>query len=304
MKFLVTGSHGFIGNALCNELKNKGHFVFGIDDFSTGINSPDISFWNGDVRKDNWLKFFYFKEQSFSGIFHLADRPGVDTVDKDPSESYSLIVDSMQQVIKAAKVWKCPVVFTSTSEVYGSYDGKLLESEPFGPFDIDPCNTRIFYALGNAVAEKLLYENIKDSCGARIFNSIGQGQRASGGCVVPRFLSMGRYTVYGDGSPCRVFQDVRETVECLSKLMDYLIRKGGPLYAVNVASEKKPISILELANICVELFGGEIEYIDTPINRISDPLNRKPIIDKLRNLNCMSTIRYGLTNTLEWAACR
>ena len=63
MKILVTGSNGFIGGYLVEELLNKGHQIVGIDNFSkygkvkkSYNNNPNYQFVEGDAKDTKLLK--------------------------------------------------------------------------------------------------------------------------------------------------------------------------------------------------------------------------------------------------------
>ena len=49
MRFLVTGSAGFIGAALCKRLLNEGHNVIGIDNLN--------DYYDLNLKKDRLLQF-------------------------------------------------------------------------------------------------------------------------------------------------------------------------------------------------------------------------------------------------------
>ncbi len=70
MNVLVTGAAGFIGSHLVERLLEDGHFVGGIDDFTTGRRNnvdPDCEFIEGDVRGVRLTEL-----QKFDLIIHCA----------------------------------------------------------------------------------------------------------------------------------------------------------------------------------------------------------------------------------------
>ena len=76
---LVTGSAGFIGTNLCEELLKKGHNVIGVDNYITGSSLNTIylknkfnkfNFYECDISNQNDYKFL--EQKDLRQIYHLA----------------------------------------------------------------------------------------------------------------------------------------------------------------------------------------------------------------------------------------
>src|SRR5438477_8929163 len=121
MRYLVTGSAGFIGSHLAEALQGLGHDVVGIDCF-TDYYDPALKEENArglDVRRldlaEDALDF-----AGFDGVFHLAAQPGVRSFgDVFPLYLRRNVLAS-QRVFEAAARDGVRVVFASSSSVYGA----------------------------------------------------------------------------------------------------------------------------------------------------------------------------------------
>jgi UDP-glucuronate decarboxylase len=86
-------------------------------------------------------------------------------------------------------------------------------------------------------------------------------------------------TIYGDGSHTRSFCYVDDLVDGLIALMDSKPEITGP---INLGSTGE-ITIRQLAETIVDLTGSSAKIISRPLPD-DDPKQRKPNIDKARNL--------------------
>lgn len=120
MRYAVTGAAGFIGSHLATTLVERGHDVVGLDCF-TDYYDPALKEENArglDVRRldvaSDELDF-----AGFDGVFHLAGQPG--------ARSFGSVFDTYvrrnlvatQRLFEAAVAADVPVVWASSSSVYG-----------------------------------------------------------------------------------------------------------------------------------------------------------------------------------------
>ena len=101
MKYLITGSGGFIGFHLSKELlKNKKNFVYGIDNldnyYSTKLKQKRIfhlkkhrNYLNIKVDLSNEKSMKKLKKYNFDIVFHLAAQAGVRYTVKNPNKYVS-----------------------------------------------------------------------------------------------------------------------------------------------------------------------------------------------------------------------
>ncbi|MAG24596.1 UDP-glucose 4-epimerase, partial [Candidatus Pacearchaeota archaeon] len=123
---IVTGSAGFIGGHLTEDLLKKGYKVIGIDNLKSGLQSTvdlHISYDNFipkyvDIRSNDIDKIFRDFNPDF--VFHLAAIPGVVPSVKDPFISNSVNVEGTVNILDVAQKHNVKrVIFSSSSSVYG-----------------------------------------------------------------------------------------------------------------------------------------------------------------------------------------
>ena len=119
MKLLITGGAGFIGSNLTRYLINKGHKICVVDDLSAGKKSNllglDVDFIEGkieeiDIKNINGIDF----------IIHLAAQASVPLSIENFYESSSKNLLSSIKVFEIARKYKIPVIYASSSAVYGN----------------------------------------------------------------------------------------------------------------------------------------------------------------------------------------
>src|SRR3990167_3023843 len=149
-------------------------------------------------------------------IFHLAAFPGVQQSIENPIESNSVNIDGPLRVIEYARKNNIPIVFSSTSAVYGDANVKPT-SEGCELMPMSP------YALQKITIEKYLklYNELfgLKSVSLRYFNVFGERQPRTGGykTVLATFEDQYKerkpFTIVGDGTQSRDFVYVKDVAE-------------------------------------------------------------------------------------------
>jgi UDP-glucose 4-epimerase len=296
VRFLITGGAGFVGSHLSDELLARGDEVHVLDDLSTG------SMDNIRHLKDH-PGFGYTIDSAASRpvvaelvdgadvVYHLAAAVGVELVVESPVRTIETNVGLTEVVLAEAGKKKKPVFIASTSEVYGkSVDVPFRED---GDLVLGPTSRgRWSYACSKAIDEFLALAYWKErrlpTVVARLFNTVGPRQTGRYGMVIPRFVQQALanrpLTVYGDGSQRRVFCHVSDVVRALADLM----RADGVYGEVFNVGGDREISILELAELVVEISGSSSEIVLVPYDEAYEPgfedmARRVPDVTKLRD---------------------
>ncbi len=125
MKYLVTGGAGFIGSHLVKKLlADKENSVRVLDNFSSGDrsnleavkNNPRLSVVQGNILDSKSLAQTF---QNIDFVFHLAASLGVKNVVENPLLCLENNLSGTNNVLQQALERKTPVLYASTSEVYG-----------------------------------------------------------------------------------------------------------------------------------------------------------------------------------------
>ena len=291
---LVTGGVGFIGAHLVERLLQDGKSVVVIDDLSTGSRDNLRA-----VATHRNFRFIQTKISAYAElpelaaeaefIFHLAATVGVELVVKSALHVLEASFNETQILLRAAAKNSTPILFTSTSEVYGkstkpefSEDDDLLIGPPGQSRWSYACSklTDEFLALAYA-REKSLPVTI-----ARLFNTVGPRQTGRYGMVLPRFIAAAKANeplrVFGDGAQSRCFCLVHDVVEALVRLQKSEAARGE---IFNIGGTEE-ISMLELAQLVVATLGSKskielIPYDQAYAPGFDDMRRRKPLVEKL-----------------------
>ncbi len=294
---LITGGAGFIGSHLAEAFLARGDQVAVIDDLSTGrfeniahlTNHPAFRFAIADIR-DRIVLDRLASEADV--IVHLAAAVGVKLVVEKPVHTITVNVMGTEAVLEAALRYRCRVLITSTSEVYGKGIGVPFREEDdvvLGPTS----KSRWSYAASKMVDEFLGLAYWREYglpvVPFRLFNTVGPRQTGRYGMVIPRFVAQAvlqrPITVYGDGSQQRCFCDVSDVVRAVVGLADHL---DAPGQVYNVGSQEE-ISILDLAERVKHLTGSSSTIQFVPYDQayapgFEDMRRRVPDISRVQAL--------------------
>lgn len=255
MKVLITGGAGFIGSHLADACIRHGNTVCVLDDMSSGRDAniahlatdPNFRLVEGNVTDESLVARLV---KDCDQVYHLAAAIGMRLVLERPLRTFETNVRGTEVVFAQAAAAGKPVLFTSTSEVYG-----LNEHKPSREGDLivlgDTTKRRWNYAYTKAAGEVLAmaYHGERNMPVAivRLFNTVGTRQSGRYGMVIPTFVRQALagepLTVHGDGSQTRCFGDVTEVAEALVAVMNQPKARGQ---IINIGTNNE-ISIRELA---------------------------------------------------------
>lgn len=229
---LVTGSQGFVGKYLCQELESNGYSVTGLDlQASDGVISADLMNYN---RIEEIIA-----QQAPDVVFHLAGQANVAKSWIIPQKTMEANVITSINLMDAIKnfVPNCHVVLVGSSDQYGNLGqagckvSEKIEVRPQTP-----------YAVSKQAQEEMAKIYVSaygmNICMTRSFNHGGAGQRkgfiisdfASGIVAIERgeeqVLKVGNLTARRD------FTHVRDVVRAYRLLAE----KGYPGEVYNVGS--------------------------------------------------------------------
>jgi len=294
LNILVTGGSGFIGTYLVNSLVETGNKVCILDNNSArgslrGRNS-EAEFIHGDICDSVLVD--QLVEWS-SQVYHLASMVGVMKVMSDPIEALKSSISGGINVLKACQKFERRVLITSTSEVYGKIYNESIKEDS----DRILGQTKFFrwsYAESKALLESVAYAMLNEKRPlnfviARLFNTVGAGQLAEHGMVIPRFvraaLNDEPLMVFGDGRQTRTFCDVRDATRALIGLMNSRLAHGD---VFNIGSDD-PISIYDLAVKVKSIANSQskikiVPYKDAYPDGYEDMLHRLPETEKIKKL--------------------
>jgi len=172
MKYLVTGGAGFIGSNLTDELLKSDCEVIVVDDLSSGYEGNLESHPNLQLLKTKIQDTDSGCFKGINGIFHLAAQASVPISITDFYSSSLNNIDSSLKIFEYAKIYNVPVVYASSSAIYGNLpvgDDEKQIYEILSPYAQDKLTIEKY--------AKLFYDIYKiNSIGLRFFNVYGPRQ--------------------------------------------------------------------------------------------------------------------------------
>ena len=259
MRFVVTGGAGFIGSHIVKLLIQKNYDVTVIDNLHTGNKKnlqsviDKIDFHEIDIRE--YKKISKIMQKS-DGIFHQAALTSVPESFEIPEEYYDVNVKGTENIFNIAKDHNLKVVYASSSSVYGTVNeipiSENSKRNPINPYG----NTK----LDDELLAETFTNNGAEIIGLRYFNVYGIGQTGSYAGVITKFMqNLSKNEppiIFGDGSQIRDFIHVLDIANANLAVMNNSITSGF----FNVGTGKA-ISIKELANIMIKIYGLELNPI-------------------------------------------
>lgn len=295
-KVLITGGLGFLGSYSIEKFKSQGWGITVIDNLSSNVIAPDDPICQGvkviikDVLDYEWLS--EKEDENFDVILHLASPVGPVGILKHSGKMAYLILKDIYWAIYGANIHKCPLVFISTSEIYGHRDKAELLVESDDKVLKGDFSVRNEYSMAKLLCEIVLDNTSKVSDLKyqiiRPFNISGARQLKDGGFVLPTFVNQAfagdDITVFGNGEQVRAFTHVKDIVDgiymtCTTDKMNRIWNIGNP---DNIST------INDLAAMVKNITGSESEIKHVDPKKIHGPLyeeawDKIPNSEKIQN---------------------
>lgn len=317
---LVTGGSGFIGVEVAQYLLRQGHRVVCLDrlfdDVRLGRIDGQVERVEGDVRDAALVDSLVARSDR---VIHLAAVVGVDEYLRRPLEVLDVNILGTRNVLLACTRHGRPVVFASTSEVYGKNAGTLDESKDrvYGPAH----NNRWSYAISKSACEQYAYALANQGLifsAVRYFNVYGPHLDAPGrGRVISKFLGRIQAAkpleLVDGGHAVRCLCYVEDAAEATARLAVSL--DAGTSFcdrSINIG-RAEPMSMRCLAQLMIELSGHtagieEVAGVDHFGPGFEEIPHRVPDVEFLHEaigFRARVDARTGLMRTLDhWGLLR
>ena len=307
---MVTGSDGFIGSHLTEELVKKGYKVKAFvlyNSFNTWgwLDSlpreilNEIEIFQGDVRDPNGVKEAM---RGVDAVFHLAALIAIPYSYHSPDTYVDTNIKGTLNVLQAAReLGTKRVLVTSTSEVYGTAQYVPIDEK-------HPFQGQSPYSATKIGADRLT-ESFYRSFGlpatiVRPFNTYGprQSARAVIPTIITQLLSGKEEIKLGSLTPTRDFNYVKDTVNGFIEIYKSDRTIGEE---INIATQKE-ISIGQLAEELIKQINPKARIIcdeqrlrpeKSEVNRLLG-CNKK--IMELTDWKPRYSIEDGLAETIEF----
>lgn len=301
-KILITGGAGFIGTNLANELKHRGHDVFLIDQFNTDKNNYERC----DVKSFFQLERIFQRYGNFDFVYHLAAEYGRWNGEEFYENLWLTNIIGTKNIIRLQEKLKFKLIFFSSAEVYGDFNGEMseeiMENNPIK--DTYQMND---YAISKWAGE-LICLNSSNMFGSQIVrtrpvNCYGPHEEYTPfRGFIPKFIYLALnnkpFVVY-EGHK-RIIDFVEDSCRTWANIVDNFI--PGEVY--NVGSKQEwELDIKEISDLILSATGAseklvtykKTEEFTTKIKNIS-------FSKAIKDLNHLPKVspKEGIQRTVEW----
>jgi nucleoside-diphosphate-sugar epimerase len=249
---LISGGAGFLGTYSIEKYLEEGYDITVIDNFSTAVvknNDPILD--NVTLIEDDILNVKWTELGKYDLVLHLASPVGPAGILKHSGKMAKYILNDIYWAIEGAQYNSCPLIFVSTSEIYGYREKAILLKEEDDKLLVGDFKVRNEYSIAKLLAEIVLSNTAKVSDLQyqiiRPFNISGARQLKTGGFVLPTFVTQSLdesdITVFNGGKQIRAFTHVTDIVEGI-----YLTSQSDFNEIWNVGDPANQCTILEIAD--------------------------------------------------------
>jgi UDP-glucose 4-epimerase len=291
-KILISGGAGFLGTYSIEKYLDNGYDITVIDNFSTAVINPeDPLLDNVNLIKDDILNVQWSSLDDYDLILHLASPVGPAGILKHSGKMAKYILDDIYWAIEGAQYNNCPLIFVSTSEIYGYREKAVLLGEDDDKLLVGNFKVRNEYSIAKLLSEIVLSNTAKVSDLKyqiiRPFNISGARQLKNGGFVLPTFVTQSLdgddITVFNDGTQVRAFTHVIDIVDGI-----YLTSQSDFNEIWNIGNPKNQCSIMDMANKVANITETSSEIVCVDPKTIHGPLyeeawDKIPNPDKICN---------------------
>lgn len=296
MRILVTGGLGAVGSPLTRELRQRGHDVWVAD----RVHSEGPQYLRTDVGIYRQVERI-FDEHEFDLVYHLAAEFGRWNGEDFYETLWQSNAIGVKNMTRLQEKHGFRMVFTSSSEVYGDYDGEMVE-DVMGTVPIRQLND---YAI-TKWANEMQIMNSADRFGTetvrvRLFNTYGPGELYSDyRSVICKFIYHALhdmpYTVYLNHHRSSTY--ITDTVRTLANISENF--KPGEVY--NIAGDEYH-DIKTLSDMILGYLGKDdslVEYVEVEAHNTRDKLSNNEKAKRDLDHKCTVTLEEGIPRTIEW----
>lgn len=296
MKIMVTGGLGAIGASLVRELRQRGNEVWVCD----RVHSEGPQYMRCDVGHYRQVERV-FEQENFDFVYHLAAEFGRNNGEDFYETLWQSNAIGTKNILAMQERHGFRMVFSSSSEVYGDYEGLMVEDVPH-EHAIRQLND---YAISKWVSEMQILNSADrhdtETVRVRLFNTYGPGEHYSAyRSVICQFVYHALhdlpYTVYLDHH--RTSSYIDDTIHTLANICGNF--KPGAVY--NICGDEYH-DIKTLSDRILAYLGkddSKVEYLDAEAHN-----TRNKHGDSARatqDLDHRSTVKLdeGIPLTVEW----
>ena len=307
MKVLITGAAGFIGSHTAERLKDLGHEVVGVDNFSdyypvdlkkrnqADLEARGVVVHTLDLRTTDLGRLF---GQQFDVVIHFAAQPGISASSSFDDYLTNNFIATQRMLTAIEQLDRKPYFINiATSSIYG-LNATMTEDEAPLPAS--------WYGVTKLAAEQLVLAYVRrgllEGCSLRLYSVYGPRERPDKlyTRLIAAGLTDGVFTLYeGSEAHLRSFTYVSDIVDGVVAVLDRKEACSGEVF--NLGTETESTTAEGIATV-EAILGHSIEKTVLP-PRPGDQSRTCANIDKARRIldyDPATTLREGLEKQVEW----
>lgn len=320
---LLSGGAGFLGKYLVGTFCYLNDHVFAApcriisaDNYITGSHHPHFNYRGRPEVLEVWADVSHPLpvREDVHYIIHAAGLASPVYYKKHPLETIESAISGVKNLLELAR--KNPTLegflFFSSSEIYGDPDPSAVPTPETYHGYVSSVGPRACYdeskRLGETIATIYHQQFGIPAKIVRPFNVFGPGMGHADRRVLPMFahkaLNKQPIPVHGDGHQTRTFCYITDAIDGFLRVLAL----GKPGEAYNVGNDQNEISMKDLADLFVNLEGGDasVQLIPYPENYpAGEPQRRCPDVSKARaeiGFTPHTSLQDGLVRFISW--CR
>ena len=259
MRILITGSSGFIGSHLCNQLYADGHEIVALG--SEGENKPLCKFFiKEQLHKINWGEKIF---DDIDVVFHQSANNN--TLDNDEANMMSANYYEPIRMFNELKLKNCKrFVYASSTAVYGNERAPYVENiTPIQPLNV--------YGRSKAKFDEFAMQFALDTgsnvVGLRYCNVYGSGENIKGkrasmvSQIIKKMKNFESISLFKDGTQLREWIYVKDVVRANILAMQF---EGREIFNCGTGKPCTFNKLVEILSEFLSLKSCEIKYVDNP----------------------------------------
>ena len=313
-KIFITGSEGFIGSHLIEDLVKNNYSVKGLVQYNSFNNwgwidtmpkkiLKEVELVHGDIRDADFIRN---NLSNVKCVLNLAALIGIPYSYHAPSSYFNTNVMGLMNILNACKDKNISIIHTSTSEVYGTAikipideNHPLQAQSPYSASKISADHLALSYFNSFDMDIKII----------RPFNTFGprQSLRAVIPSIITQLSEKNKKLNIGSITPTRDLTYIDDTVRAFR----YAINNSKIIGQVINLGTGYEISIKNLINLIAEIMGIKNLKIKEQKNRlrpkksevfrlVSNNNKAKEFLGWTPNYSKKSGLKKGLIKTVEW----
>ncbi|MEP7162641.1 MAG: NAD-dependent epimerase/dehydratase family protein [Candidatus Moraniibacteriota bacterium] len=285
MKCLITGSSGFIGSHLADELRKRGHEIFGMDVIPPKWNNIPTKIGSVTSKED-----VYGAMEGMDFVFHLAGKLGTHELVDAPIEAAKINIIGTLTVLDACKNFGTKIIGISKPNCWvNTYTITKVAAESF---------IEMYRREHKVKAAIVKWFNVY---GARQPLEEESGYKKLIPTAIVNALRNTNIEIYGNGEQTMDLVHTTDTINATVAVMENWGKCEGGVFEIGVGQE---FSVNEVVNQIIRLTDSRSKITHIPMRKGEwENTHIKADISNLKKMTGWEqtvSLEQGLIETIQW----